>query len=172
MATVPPLFIPSRWTNQNLTLYHGTVDVHVPSILAGVNVYQGRAHTDFGRGFYTTTVERQAQAWAWQLSQRSPGTLPATMRFEVDRDHLTDLQCLWFVRGSFDADAFWSFVFHCRTGVGNHARATHQGWYDVVIGPVAASWRQRLTIYDADQVSFHTVRAAHLLNNSTPRSIP
>jgi hypothetical protein len=46
------------------------------------------------------------------------------------------------------------------------------GWYDVVIGPVAASWRTRLTIYDADQISFHTPGAAALLNASNPRILP
>ena len=171
MAAIPPSFTPSSWTNQRLTLYHGTVDRYVPSILSGINVRQGRAHTDFGQGFYTTTVERQALSWAWQLSQRLPGTQPAVIRFDVHRDDLADLECLWFVRGNFDADDFWSLVFHCRTGGGDQNRATNQGWYDVVIGPVAASWRQRLTIYDADQVSFHTDRAANLLNTSNPRKI-
>jgi len=169
MAIAPLTFTPSAWTNQLLSLYHGTLDIHVPSILAGINVHQGRAHTDFGQGFYTTTVERQAHAWAWQLPQRAPGTLPAVIRFDVARDRLAALQCVWFVRGSFDADDFWSLIFHCRTGGGNHARTTNQGWYDVAIGPVAASWRQRLTIHDADQVSFHTSRAATLLNSSNPR---
>jgi hypothetical protein len=172
MATASPSFTPHNWTNQHLTLYHGTLDVHVQSILAGINVNQGRAHTDFGKGFYTTTVERQARAWAWQLSQRSSGTLPAVVRFDVDRDSLAAFECVWFVRGNFDADDFWSLIFHCRTGRSNHGRATNQGWYDVAIGPVAASWRQRLTIYDADQISFHTVRAANLLHSSNPRSIP
>lgn len=83
MAIAPLTFTPSAWTNQLLSLYHGTLDMHVPSILAGINVHQGRAHTDFGQGFYTTTVERQAHAWAWQLSQRAPGTLPAVIRFDV-----------------------------------------------------------------------------------------
>jgi len=145
--------------------------MHVPSILAGVNVHHGRTHTDFGQGFYTTTVERQAQAWAWQLSQRIPGTLPAVIRFNIDRDHLAALQCVWFVRGSVDADDFWSLISYCRTEGGHHARATNHGWYDVAIGPVAASWRRRLTIGDADQASFHTDRAATLLNTSNPRSI-
>ena len=31
-----------------LDLYHDILDIHVPSILAGVNVHHGRAHTDFG----------------------------------------------------------------------------------------------------------------------------
>ena len=171
MALVPPSFPPSPWTNQLLSLYHGTLDMHVPSILAGVNVHHGRAHTDFGQGFYTTTVERQAQAWAWQLSQRIPGSLPAVIRFNIDRDHLAALQCVWFVRGSVDADDFWSLIAYCRPEGGHHARATNHGWYDVAIGPVAASWRRRLTIGDADQVSFHTDRAATLLNTSNPRRI-
>jgi hypothetical protein len=177
MAAAPSSFPPTNWTNQHLTLYHGTLDAHVASILAGVNVNRGRAHTDFGKGFYTTTVEIQARAWAWQLSQRSSGTLPAVIRFDVDRDRLAALECLWFVRGSFNADDFWSLVSPCRRGRSQHARpthpsTTHQGWYDVVIGPVAASWRQRLSIYDADQISFHTPGAANLLNSSNGRRIP
>jgi hypothetical protein len=172
MATAPTAFAPINWTNQGLTLYHGTLDIHVQSIFSRVDVNNGRAHTDFGKGFYTTTVERQARAWAWQSSQRSGGALPAVIRFDVDRDSLAALQCLWFVRGGFDAEDFWSLIFHCRTGGSKYSRGTNQGWYDVVIGPVAASWRQRLAIYDADQISFHTDSAVNLLINSNPRRIP
>lgn len=171
MAAVSPPSTPSIWTNHPLALYHGTVDRYVSSILSGIDVRKGRAHTDFGQGFYTTTVERQALSWAWQLSRRLPGTLPAVIRFDVNRGDLADLESLWFVRGNFDAHDFWSLVFHCRTGGGPHGRVGIQDWYDVVIGPVAASWRQRQTIYDADQVSFHTVKAANLLNASNPRKI-
>jgi hypothetical protein len=91
MAIAPPALTPSTWTNPLLPLYHGTLDVHVPSILAEVNMHHSRTHTDFGRGFYTTTVERQAYAWAWQLSQRALGTLPAVIRFDVNRDRLAAL---------------------------------------------------------------------------------
>jgi hypothetical protein len=172
MATSPLSLTPAPWTNQYLTLYNGTLDIYVSSILAGVKVSKGRSHTDFGMGFYTTTVERQAQSWAWQLSQHTSGTLPAVIRFDVNRDDLAALQCLGFVRGSFDADDFWSIIFHCRTGSPNHSRPMNSGWYDVVFGPVAASWQQRLTIYDADQISFHTPAGETLLNNSNPRKVP
>jgi len=168
-------FIPTTWGNQAVTLYHGTTDQHANSIIAkGIQIGIGRARTDFGRGFYTTTVQRQALSWAWYLTQTRRGTQPAVIRFDVDRERLAKLDCLWFVRGSFDADDFWSFVFHCRQGAKDHARKTSSGytWYDVVVGPVAASWKQRLTIYDADQVSFHTPNAVALLNNSSPRRIP
>src|SRR5437879_4438088 len=107
---------PRRWTDQRLALYHGTLDMHMQTILTGVAVHRGRPHTDFGRGFYTTTVERQARSWACQLFLRRPGTYPAVVRFDVDRDALARLHSIWFVRGSFDADDFWSLVFHCRTG--------------------------------------------------------
>ena len=162
---------PPVWTNQRLTLYHGTLDIYVKSILKGVNVNRGKLNTDFGRGFYTTTLLRQAESWARQLSQQHSGTKPAVIGFDVDRDHLAARESLWFVRGSFNADDFWSLVFHCRKGRKKHARKTNQGWYDVVIGPVAAFWRQRLIIGDVDQVSFHTNRAAKLLDNSNPKVI-
>lgn len=171
MVALPPSSTPAPWRNQMLALYHGTVDANVGPILSGVQVSQGRRFTDFGQGFYTTTVDRQAESWAWQLSQRCPGTQPAVIRFDVDRDQVAMLECLWFVRGGFDAANFWSLIFYCRRGGTAHSRGTGQGWYDVVIGPVAASWRQRLTIYDADQISFHTDRAAQLLNQSSPRRV-
>jgi hypothetical protein len=161
------------WTNQRLILFHGTLSVHAATIVSsGVNVTLGRPYTDFGQGFYTTTVEQQARSWAWQLSLRRRGTFPAVVRFDVDRDQLASLQSLWFVRGSFNADDYWSLVFHCRRGGAAHGRAVNNGWYDIVVGPVAASWRTRLTIHDADQISFHTPPAAALLDASNPTVLP
>lgn len=171
MVAVPPKAAPATWTNQRVTLYHGTLDIYVRSVIGGITSSRGRAHTDFGQGFYTTTVELQARAWAWQLSQRRPDTSAAVIRFDVDRDALAKLECLWFVRGSSNANDFWSLIFHCRNGRTAHARPPGSGWYDVVVGPVAMSWRQRLTINDADQVSFHSQGAARLLNRSNPRQI-
>lgn len=159
---------PPQWSNGDLTLYHGTLAQHAQSILNNrVNLAKGKPGADFGRGFYTTTVRRQAESWAWQLSVRNPSDRPAVLSFRVKRVELGWLDNLWFVRGSFDAVDFWSLVFHCRSG-GDHLQP---GWYDVVIGPVAAFWRQRLVIYDADQVSFHTQRAADLLNDRAKTAV-
>jgi hypothetical protein len=36
-------------------------------------------------------------------------------------------------------------------------------WYDVACGPVAAFWRQKYAMQDADQFSFHTVGGIRLL---------
>ena len=165
-------FIPSSWQNQNIILYHGTIEIHVASILNRIDVNKGSPYSDFGRGFYTTTIERQASSWAWQISRQIPGSSPAVIQFEVNRDALSALECLCFVRGSFDAEDFWSFVFHCRRGNTGHQRTTGKDiWYDVVIGPVAAFWNQRLVLSDSDQFGFHTDDAADLLNQSNPQRI-
>lgn len=166
--SLPP-WTPPPWTNQSLVLYHGTLDTYARSIVRKVVIAKGRTRTDFGRGFYTTTTLLQARTWAWMRAQRrrGKGIRPAVVRLELDRDALADLQTLCFVRGDFDAEDFWSIVFHCRSGNLPHARMLPaKPEYDVVVGPAAASWRQRLTIFGADQFSFHTSDAESLLNSS------
>src|SRR5262245_7455484 len=92
-----------NWTNQDLVVYHGTLDTHVGSILANVDPTVGRLRSDFGQGFYTTTVEGQARSWALMLVRRSrihPIPRPAIIRFTMSRDVLARLESLWFVRGT------------------------------------------------------------------------
>jgi hypothetical protein len=164
---------PPVWANQDIALYHGTLDIYVASIRGGITVGLGRPHTDFGQGFYTTTVEVQARSWAWQMQLRNqlahPGCRAAVVRFDVPRDDLAMLETMGFVRGAFNADDFWSLVCHCRTGMAAHGRLAPPGWYDGVIGPVAASWRRRIAFADMDQISFHSPRAAAVLNASLNR---
>jgi hypothetical protein len=162
------LFPPAPWTNTVVRLYHGTVESYAASLVSGgVVVSAGRTHTDFGPGFYTTTLERQAQSWAYQLAQQRSGEAAAVVAVDVDRDELAWLDTLAFVRGDFDSEDFWSFVVHCRSGAKDHGRAGDpRGLYDLVIGPVASFWQQRVTIDGADQVSFHTSAAERVLNSS------
>jgi len=62
MASLPILYPPPLWSNQDIVLYHGTVDTYVSALTTGaVRVSLGKAGTDFGPGFYTTTVQRQAR---------------------------------------------------------------------------------------------------------------
>lgn len=162
MTTASPLGTPPSWTNQPVTLYHGTIQTHLGSLRAGIDLRQGRARTDFGQGFYTTTWLEQAQLRPWQLSLRQGGR-PIVLRFDVDREALARLDCLCFVRGGLRVEDFWSFVHHCRSGLIGHGRGSSNDWYDLVVGPLVASWKQRLIVADADQISFHTARAARLL---------
>lgn len=156
---------PPPWTNQDLVLYHGTIDTHAASLVAGVSLAHCTARTDFGKGFYTTTLLRQAQSWAWLLAQRRPGAKPVVIKFTLSRNALSGLQAVWFVRGDFNATDFWSLVCYCHTGSPPHARTSPMpAEYDLVVGPVSASWRQRLALSGVDQISFHTSGAVSVLN--------
>lgn len=172
--SISPVFVPPPfWTNQPVRLYHGTIDPHARTISSsGVRISFGRVGADFGPGFYTTTIERQARSWAWQLAGHHRGTARIVYA-DVDREALTRLDCLAFVRGDFDADDFWSLVVHCRRGGTDHARLlAGKRRYDMVIGPVAAIWRQRLLIAGADQISFHTSAAEAVLNSISWSILP
>jgi hypothetical protein len=85
------------------------------------------------------------------------------------------LLSLHFVLGDYGNEDYWSLVQHCRQsvppdpttgkgGVVNDHRRPPGGWYDLVTGPVAAFWQQRVAMNDADQVSFHTKSGVTLLN--------
>lgn len=162
-----PFNQPPVWANGRLTLYHGTLWTHAQAIQASgtINPALGRPGTDFGPGFYTTTSKRQARSWAWQLaSQTGPGVAGGVVTLEADRDRLAQLESLGFIRDDYHADDFWSLIFHCRLGATHHARSGAQPVFDVVYGPVAAFWTQRMAITGADQISFHTPAAAAVLN--------
>jgi hypothetical protein len=78
---------------------------------------------------------------------------------------LAGLDTLAFVRGDFYADDYWSLIHYCRKGALDHSRSS-PGYYDIVYGPVAAFWNQRMIVADADQISFHTLSAENVLNSS------
>jgi hypothetical protein len=89
----------------------------------------------------------------------------------INRLSLAYLEAIAFVRGDFDADDYWSLIHHCRKGALDHARVPPAQYYDVVYGPVAAFWNQRMVVADADQISFHTASAENVLNSSSRRRI-
>lgn len=62
-----------------MKLYHGsTLTVKHPSLRFG------RANTDFGKGFYTTTDYDQAVRWA-QIRQKRAGSVNAVVSvYEID----------------------------------------------------------------------------------------
>jgi hypothetical protein len=162
------LYPPPLWRNRAIRLYHGTTLEDAEVILAeGVAVERGAVRRDFGRGFYTTTLQRQARNWAVDVTKERGSSAAAVVRIDVARESLAMLETLAFVRGDFQASDYWSFVVHCRSGDADHGLRSAQGMYDVVIGPVAAYWKQRATMDDSDQFSFHTVAAEAALNDSS-----
>jgi hypothetical protein len=160
-------FEPPRWDGERVTLYHGTVESSVTSLLSGVDLRFAQGNRDFGRGFYTTTLLRQAAAWAYQsVTDAGVPVEPAVIAFDVSLDDLARLDTLAFVRGEFEAERFWSLVWRCRQEDAHHGRVINAGWYDLVVGPVASSWRQRIPMLGYEQLSFHTAVAVSLLNGS------
>ncbi len=154
------------WTNQNLTLFHGTHSFASETIRSDqrFRLDLARRETDFGRGIYTTTNFNQAEGWAIRAAARlrkASGNLvePRVMTANLNRMVLSDLTTLFFTRSNED---FWDLVTHCRAG-NNHA--IKNDWYDVVAGPLTRF--PLLDIFqDSDQISFHTETACALLWNS------
>jgi hypothetical protein len=161
------------WTNHDIVLYHGTLNTSAENIAEnGVDPARFRSRRDFGSAFYVTTSLPQAEAWAYQKFETGvlhPASPPAVCRFSLSRARLAELRCLWFVRGSPDANDYWSFVRFCRDGGVPNAR---ERIYDIVIGPVARGIRNRLvTMEDSDQAAFITDAALALLNETRPEVV-
>lgn len=157
----------SSWSNQTLRLYHGTTRSRAEAIVIQIDPGKGRSHTDFGTGFYTTSWLPQAISWA-KIVATTAHDDAVVVAFDVDRLQLSNLASLYFVRGARDAHDFWSLVNHCRSG-GCHYSGT--SWYDVVVGPVAASWSGRRIHHKYDQISFHSKIATRILDVSTKEII-
>jgi hypothetical protein len=178
---MPPIYAAApAWSpprSRYINLYHGCTSHDASNIQAhGIDLARCRLDTDFGRGFYTTTVLYQARQWAWArfydpLVAHIRPNQPVVLKFVLNRQHLADLYFLSFVLGGPAKRNFWSLVQHCRQSVpgtiNDHRGPVYQPdgtrWYDVVCGPVAAFWRQRYAMQDADQFSFHTGGGVRLL---------
>lgn len=176
MVAIPmvPAWIPPRCIY--VCLFHGcTFRDSLNIIRNGIDLNQCRIWTDFGRGFYVTTVESRAHRIAISRYHKYGlrSNQPVALRFRVPRERLAELHSLAFVLGDFNAVDYWSFVQHCRqTPHGGPPRHHHypnpvmtwNGWYDLVSGPVADDWNKRTIIPHYDQFSFHTQRAIDVLN--------
>jgi len=149
-----------------MKVYHGT-----NCAFERVEMSKSKDKRDFGRGFYTTTIKDQAEAWALAVFDRYGGDGPFVYEFEFETDN--DLNIKRFD----EANQEWlEFVAANR----NTGGVWHG--FDVVIGPVANDRTNRTIalyiagIYTADmalgllrhnklndQVSFHTERALSFL---------
>ena len=88
-------FPPGRWTNQDLELYHGTTLKAANAIASrGIALALCSPLTDFGQGFYTTTLQRQAITWAYTRAAIVGGS-PAYLSYRVNRDALSRLETLF-----------------------------------------------------------------------------
>lgn len=158
------------WANPSpLVLHHGTVDLHVASILTAIDVTHGRLSTDFSKGFYTTTNYIQAHRHTLIMLNRlrSRGAhRGVVLSYTVDCDAIASLCSLAFVRAT---DDYWHLVNWCREGKPSHHTA---GYYDIVYGPVARNIQRRTIYEEYDQISFHTPVSVTVLRNPTTSFVP
>ena len=153
-----------------MRLYHGSiVEVRKPSLR------YGRKRTDFGKGFYTTTLAEQAEHWAKIKKDREKATKAVVSVYEIDDELLADSALN--IREFHGVDESWlNFVVGCRK------ENTVKHDFDLVFGPVAndnvfltvnlyesgaldaqAAIAQLRAYKTYDQLSFHTKRVINAL---------
>jgi len=104
-----------------MTLFHGSyLAVEKPDIS------YSRNNVDFGRGFYTTPLWKQAESWANRFKRKHGQSVVSS--YEIDMDALHNQSAIL----TFDeyTEKWLDFVVACRRG-------EHIGEYDIVIGGVA-----------------------------------
>ena len=136
LAAVPP------WTDQNILLYHGTSDLWTASILHAVDLKQAQPLTDFGRGFYTTTKLEQATRWANSVAHTWGGSA-AVIEFDIERNALAKLECLFFIRSDTLAVDFWSFVQYGKTIPATTGGSTLPATMTWLLDPYRATGKSR-----------------------------
>jgi hypothetical protein len=146
----------------NWKLYHGT-----NALFDRASLEKSRDCRDFGKGFYTTTIQKQAEQWASTIYKRYGGA--GCFVYEFDFDFSEDLNCKIFDGLSHE----WLHLIK-----ENRKKGGLQHNFDLVKGPVAndntmvvislfidgiysedAAIRELAFFKANDQVSLHTERA-------------
>ena len=104
-----------------MILYHGTTE-----IIKHPDVAFSKNYLDFGKGFYLTTFQRQAEKWALRKSLRKQ-TKAVVNNFELSED-LSQYRILTFEK---ENEKWLDFVCACRQG-----ELIYKD-YDIIIGAVA-----------------------------------
>lgn len=127
-----------------MKLYHGNLEVvEHPMIL------QPNRRLDYGKGFYTTTSERQSQEWVARRIGEKKATHGYVNVYEFDERMLAELKCLIL---SEPTNEWIDFVMKNRLDRG----FTHD--YDIVYGPVADdSVYTQFTLYEGGIISMTTL---------------
>lgn len=151
---------------KHLIVYHGTVYE-----FSNVDLSKSHNHRDFGRGFYTTILEKQSQEWARRLAMRNN-----RKEYYVYKYKFIDNPALKIKRFDSLSEEWLEFIKK------NRLKGGIQHDYDVVIGPVADdNTMETVQLYVAgvlhteeavkrlrynkvnNQISFHTEKAVKSL---------
>ncbi|MCM1104475.1 MAG: DUF3990 domain-containing protein [bacterium] len=103
-----------------MILYHGSeIEIRKPDI------YHSRKNLDFGSGFYTTPLRRQAEKWCEKFVRR--GRTGVISCYVLDDNILETCRILQFDSYS---EEWLDFITDCRMGTDTEA-------YDMILGGVA-----------------------------------
>lgn len=104
-----------------MILYHGTTEV-----IKHPDISLSKDYLDFGKGFYLTSFQKQAEKWAMRKALRKRRT--AVINVYELRDHLERYKVLRFEK---ENEKWLGFVCACRRGEKVYEK------YDIIIGAVA-----------------------------------
>lgn len=104
-----------------MIVYHGTT-----MVLKEPDVAFSKDYLDFGKGFYVTTYQEQAERWALRKGVRRQ--MPSYINVYEMADDLTSFKVLDFKK---ENEKWLDFVCACRKGDKKYQN------YDVIIGSVA-----------------------------------
>ena len=103
-----------------MILYHGSyMEIPMPDLT------HSRVNVDFGRGFYTTPIYKQAVKWCEKFKRRGKDGIVS--RYEFDEKSYSELKVLTFDSYS---EEWLDFILNCRRG-------NDTANYDIVVGGVA-----------------------------------
>ena len=109
-----------------ITLYHGS-NVEVSTPLAKI----GRKNLDFGRGFYLTSIRKQATDWANIIAMRKGREAKGVVSvYHFDKTKAIEDGFTFKIFDSYDTE-WLEYVVNCRKGKNVYAK------FDVVEGGVA-----------------------------------
>ena len=109
-----------------ITLYHGS-NIEVSTPLAKV----GRKNLDFGKGFYLTSIRKQASDWANLIAMRKGRNAKGVVSvFHFNKTKAIEDGYLFKIFESYDIE-WLEYVVDCRKGKNVYAK------FDVVEGGVA-----------------------------------
>ena len=162
-----------------MKLFHGS-NVDIDSISLAIC----RPYKDFGRGFYLTDIEEQAERMAVRVSRIYGGT-PVVNSYEIEDDfrNIPDLRIKDF--GVRTTEEWAKFVMNNRSRAFTDEKSdlcNKDNKYDIVIGPVAddnmallfRQYENEIIDFDtllkgmiykktSSQYSFHTIKSIKLL---------
>lgn len=131
-----------------MRLYHGS-----NLAITAIDLSKGSKYKDFGQGFYTTHIKKQAELWAKRISLRYGGKpIVSEFEFDLDKAQKDGINIKIFEY----PDKEWAlFVMANR-----NREKDFKHDYDIVIGPVADDNMARLFgLYEMNIINLEAVVA-------------